>query len=91
MKTVSGMGRSPATIKLINEVEQCGICLLHYRHSPDSNTKLQFWLSRYITEFRMKCGVIREMIEGEPNFLKSIKMVSPSIYKLSIGNDRHVP
>jgi hypothetical protein len=35
MKTVSGMGRFPMTIKLKNEAEQCGIC--HFFHHPLNN------------------------------------------------------
>jgi hypothetical protein len=38
----------------------------------DSNTKLRFWLSRYITEFWMKGGIIGGMIEVEMCFLHKL-------------------
>jgi hypothetical protein len=36
---------------LIRSTFYCG-------HATLANTKLQFWLSRYITEYGMKCGII---------------------------------
>ena len=47
-------------------------CFLSIRSIVEKITetsKLKFWLSRYIAEHRMKCGIIGGMVEVEMCFL----------------------